>query len=87
MDQVNLAYTVGVHDCGNKVKSLAQLVEDRVVDCVRYNYWQGRPDTREPHAYAREADESQVEKVWRRKNDGSPPPAHMTQPMPLPSQT
>ena len=44
---------------------------------VRYNDWQGWPDTCECTACAKTADKSQVEKVWRRKDDGSPPPAHM----------
>ena len=30
---------------------------------------------------------SQVEKVWRCKDEGSPPRTHVRQPMPLPGQT
>jgi hypothetical protein len=31
------------------------------------------------------ADKSQLEKVWRTKNDGSPRPAHVNKTMPLPA--
>ena len=47
------------------------------IEYVRYNDWQGWPDTCELHTCARTADKFQVEKVWRRKNDGSPPLANV----------
>ena len=47
------------------------------MDRVPYGGRQGLPDTCQLHACAWTADKSQVEKVWRRKNEGSPPPADM----------
>lgn len=71
--EANLAYTAGVHDCSFKFIILGH----GVTDIVPYDYWKGRPNVYEPHASPRSANKFQVEKNWGRKNDGSPPPAHM----------
>ena len=67
-----------VHGYGAQV----MITRHKRTDHVPYDDWQGWPDICELHACPRAADESQVAKVWRSKNDGSPTPAHVDQSIP-----
>jgi hypothetical protein len=73
MEEADLAYTIMVHDYS--VEGIIFKHGQNVG--VPYDDWQWRPDTYELHRCPRTTDKSQVEKVWRRKDEGSPPPAHM----------
>jgi hypothetical protein len=53
---------------------------------VPYDDWQGWPDTNELQVCFKTAEKSQVEKVWRRKTEGTPPPTNMNQSMPPPGR-
>jgi hypothetical protein len=70
--EVNLAYTVTMHDCG-----IGVIIKHVLMEHVRYDDWQGWPDTQELCGCPGSADNSQIEGVGRRKNDGSPSAAHM----------
>jgi hypothetical protein len=78
--EVDLAYTNTVRDCSLEII----IFRHGKKEFARYNDWQGWPDACELHTCLRTEDKFQVEKVWRPKNDGSPPPAHLYQPMPCP---
>jgi hypothetical protein len=70
---VNLVYTTGVHN-----RSIEVIIFRRApIDRVPYDDRKGWPDACELRACHRTADKSQVEKNWRRKSNGSLPPAHM----------
>ena len=73
MVEVNAAYTVTVHDRSIEVIIFRHGEIDHVPDDDR----QGWPETRKPHASVWTANKFLVEIVWRCKDDGSPPLAHM----------
>jgi hypothetical protein len=72
-----------MHDCSSKVI----ISRHGKIVPIPYNNWQGWPNACELHACPRIADEYQAEKVWRRENDGSPPPAYVNQAIPLEGTT